>query len=177
MAFAVRMFEPQAFNLKGDGKTPNNPALPFLYYSAVVSLAGAPDPAAIFERLFASHGWRGSWRNGIYSFTHFHTTTHEALGIADGEARVQFGGDSGPVVSVKAGDVAVLPAGTGHRRISSSRDLLVVGAYPPGGKYDLRKPGEIACVEALRAITQVELPDADPVYGREGPLTRLWRKA
>ena len=168
--------EPQVFHFKGDGRTPNNPALPFLYYPAAISLAGASDPAAIFEELFARHGWRGSWRNGIYGFTHFHTTTHEALGIAAGEARVQFGGDKGPVVSVKAGDVAVLPAGTGHRRIASSRDLLVVGAYPPGGEYDLRKPGEVACDEALSVIARVTVPDQDPAYGKEGPLTRLWRQ-
>ena len=167
--------EPQVFNFKDDGATPNNPALPFLYYPAAVNLSGAADPAAIFEHLFASHGWNGSWRNGIYSFTHFHTTTHEALGIASGEARVQFGGDHRPVVSVKAGDVAVLPAGTGHRRIASSPDLLVVGAYPAGGKYDLRKPGEIAQDAAHRAIAQVKVPNEDPVFGSDGPLVRLWR--
>ena len=170
------MIEPQVYHFKDDGRTPNNIALPFLYYPAAVSLAGASDPAAVFEDLFSSHSWRGSWRNGIYSFTHFHTTTHEVLGIAAGEARVQFGGDNGPVVGVKAGDVAVLPAGTGHRRIASSRDLLVVGAYPPGGAYDLRKPGEISLKDAHAAIARVGVPEQDPVDGEDGPLTRLWKR-
>ena len=168
--------KPQIFPFKDDGNAPNNPALPFLYYPASVNLFGAADPAAVFERLFAGHGWRGSWRNGIFDFLHFHTMTHEVLGIAAGEARVQFGGDKGPIVSVKAGDVAILPAGTGHQRISASRDLLVVGAYPAGGKYDLRRAGEMAHEEAFRAIARVKIPDEDPVYGSDGPLTRLWRK-
>jgi uncharacterized protein YjlB len=86
---------------------------------------------------------------------------------------VQLGGDAGQAVEVAAGDVLVLPAGTGHRRISASSDLLVIGAYPPGQQhYDIcreRSP------EAELRISKLALPDTDPVRGADGPLLRLWR--
>ena len=95
------------------------------------------------------------------------------LGIARGTAEVRFGGDKGEVLTVKAGDVAILPAGTGHHRLSSSADLLVVGAYPPFGTYDLCTRAE-QHAEALRTIPNVGRPEKDPVYGSEGPLLSAW---
>ena len=126
-------------------------------------------------RIFARNGWDDSWRNGIYSFTHFHSMIHEVLGVAAGRARVRFGSKAGEELEIEAGDVAVLPAGTGHQRIAASRDFLVVGAYPAQGTYDLCRatPAEHARAKAL--IPKVPLPDADPVYGSDGPLLKLWR--
>ena len=69
----------------------------------------------------------------------------------------------------------VLPAGTGHRRSSASADLLVVGAYPEGGYFDQRRPGEIAHGEAVRKIAGVAPPPKDPVFGEGGPLLAAWR--
>jgi uncharacterized protein YjlB len=115
------------FHFGNDGQTPNNPHFPLLIYRSPVRLDPACDPAAIFESLFAAHGWGDGWRDGIYDFNHFHTGTHEVLGIARGRAKVRFGGAAGKVIELRAGDVVVLPAGTGHERLSKSRDLLVVG--------------------------------------------------
>src|SRR5215475_1016932 len=98
----------QTFMFADDGETPNNPRLPMVVYSGAVDVAAHADPAVPFEALFAQHGWSDGWRNGIFSFLHFHTTAHEALGIARGEARVQFGGAKGLVLTVRAGDVVVL---------------------------------------------------------------------
>jgi uncharacterized protein YjlB len=86
----------------------------------------------------------------------------------------QFGGERGRIVDLKAGDVVVLPAGTGHRRRSASPDLLVVGAYPAGGDFDQRRPGEIAHADAVRKIAAVGLPAKDPIYGDGGPLLQAW---
>ena len=167
--------EPLAFRFTDDGLVPNNPTLPFLVYRGAVDVAGR-DPAAVIERRFAANGWGDMWRNGIYPFTHYHSCIHEALGIARGRARVRFGGSSGEELEVAAGDVAVLPAGTGHQRLAASNDLLVVGAYPPAGTYDLCRATAATRERALATIPQVPLPATDPLYGTDGPLRALWRK-
>jgi len=174
LAQLVRPRKAQPFRFKDDGRTPNNPAFALILYRSPVMLPRNLDPAAVFEELFARNGWKDSWRNGVYDFLHFHTRTHEVLGIARGTVRVEFGGARGRTFALKAGDVVVLPAGTGHRRRSASRDLLVVGAYPGRGKYDEPKPSDIEHTNAIRAIARVRLPHKDPVYGKSGPLMRLW---
>jgi len=173
----VKARAPRLYRFEDDGKTPNNRDFPLVLYRAAVRRPRGFDPAAIYETLFAANGWKDSWRDGIYGFLHFHTRTHEVLGIARGQARVQFGGDKGRTLTVKAGDVIVLPAGTGHRRLSASDDLLVVGAYPAGGgRYDEPRPGELAHRTALKRVAAVKAPTRDPIYGREGPLGVAWKK-
>src|SRR5947209_1516133 len=134
---AVVAVQPLTLHLADDGLIPNNPTLPFVVYRGAIDLAGSRDPAGVIEQAFARNGWGDMWRNGIYRFPHYHSQIHEALGIARGRARVRFGGSAGQELDVEAGDVAVLPAGTGHQRLAASPDLLVVGAYPPAGSYDL----------------------------------------
>jgi len=162
---------------KDDGAVPNNPALPALVYKGTIDLAGVGDPEAEIERRLAANGWgRGQWRNGIYPFTHYHSMIHEVLGIARGKVRVQLGGDLGEVLEFAPGDVAALPAGTGHRRLSGSRNLVVIGGYPPEGTYNLCRAEHSADrTEALRTIPDVPLPTSDPVIGASGPLLDLWR--
>lgn len=169
--------QPEEHTFRNDGETPNNQNFPFLLYRSAVDIDAAHDPAAIFEVLFDKNGWADSWRDRIYDFLHFHTHTHEVLGIARGHARVQFGGKHGQVIAVKAGDVVVQPAGTGHQRIAQSGDLLVVGAYPQGsggGRYNEPQPKDISLEKARREIAAVPAPKMDPVYGADGPLTKLW---
>lgn len=163
-----------------DGSIPNNPTLPLLIYNGVLDLTGS-DPArtcdvtdTCIER-FAAHGWHGAWRNGIYPFPHYHSTAHEALGICRGQAEVRLGGERGLVMTVKAGDALVLPAGTGHQNLGSSPDLLVVGAYPQGMNWDLCRGGPEERPGVLRNIEAVPLPDSDPIHGRDGPLMHLWQ--
>ena len=96
-----------------------------------------------------------------------------AVGVARGQAKIQFGGGLGKVIEVRAGDVAILPAGTGHQRLGASDDFLVVGAYPPFGTYDIcTKPEDYPAPVA--SIPTVRPPNEDPVYGSRGPLLRLW---
>jgi uncharacterized protein YjlB len=173
LAGLVRPRKPHTRYFEDDGVFPNNPKLPLVLYRSPVRLPDDLDPAAVFEELFARNGWGGSWRDGIYDYTHYHSRIHEVLGIARGRARVQLGGPKGRVFALKAGDVAILPAGTGHKCLKASRDFLVVGAYPPKGRYD-----ECTGVEerdrALKTIPKVAKPRRDPVYGTDG-LPQLWR--
>lgn len=170
----MNVLDPLVFRFAGDGETPNNPRLPLLVYRAVVPADGASDAATWFERTFAAHGWADGWRNGIHPFLHFHTCTHEVLGIAAGRACVEFGGAAGRAIDVAAGDVVVLPAGVGHKRLDSSSDLLVIGAYPRNGRFDQKRPGQIDFAAAQRNVAAVPLPPMDPVAGRAGPLMMLW---
>ena len=161
--------------LAADEGFPNNPELPLLVYRQALGDAG-PDAAGEVERLFQANGWGGSWRNGVFGYHHYHSNAHETLGVCGGRARVQFGGPSGPIVAVEAGDVAILPAGTGHKCVDASEDFLVVGAYPTGQEdYDLIRgdPGEQAA--AQQRIAATSLPESDPVYGQEGPLFSHWK--
>ena len=91
-------------------------------------------PEKTIEGLFGANGWGGMWRNGVYDYLHYHATVHEALGVARGHARVRFGGDHGKEFEIAAGDVAILPAGTGHQCLRASDDFCVIGAYPPGAQ-------------------------------------------
>jgi uncharacterized protein YjlB len=171
--------KPLTFLFNDDGAVPNNPALPALVYKGALDLSGARDPEAAIERLFAENGWgHGQWRDGIYPFTHYHSMIHEALGIARGSAMVQLGGERGETFELAAGDVAVLPAGTGHKRLSNDAGLVVIGAYPPQGTYNLcRGDNPADRVKALATIPHVPPPASDPVGGKDGALRKLWRGA
>jgi uncharacterized protein YjlB len=160
---------PQLLHFTGDGAIPNSP-LPVLVYRDL-DLAAT---AAAAEQTFAANDWRGAWRNGIYSFHHFHSTAHEVLAIVGGHASVIVGGPQGRTLEVSRGDVLVLPAGTGHCNAGSSSDLLVVGAYPNGMSWDLRRGDPAEYEEAQANIAAVPVPGTDPVSGADGALTRLW---
>ena len=176
LALVTHARKAHPLRFKDDGETPNNSHFPMILYRSPVKLPHVFDPAAIFEELFKANGWKDSWRDAMYEFLHFHTHTHEVLGIARGTVRAQFGGTKGKTLKLKTGDVVILPAGTGHRRLTASKDLLIVGAYPSnGGKYDEPKPEDVSHRKARSSIARVPIPRADPVYGKVGPLKTLWR--
>ncbi|MCC8969513.1 cupin domain-containing protein [Bradyrhizobium brasilense] len=172
----ARARKPGTVRFKDDGLIPNHPRWPLILYRNAVAFDEDLDAAAVIEDLFEANGWGDSWRDGIYDYVHYHSRIHEVLGIARGKCRVRFGGNKGKIFTLKAGDIAVLPAGTGHQCLSAGDEFLVIGAYPPTGTYD-----ECTSVEdrqrALKAIPKVSVPRKDPVYGAGGPLSKLWKKA
>jgi uncharacterized protein YjlB len=164
--------EPLTIVFADDGLVPNNP-MPFLVYESVVAVDNA-HPEKTIEGLFGANGWGDMWRNGVFDYLHYHATVHEALGVARGHARVRFGGDHGQEIEIRAGDVAILPAGIGHQCLANSDDFCVVGAYPPGATMHVTRPTPENHRKALQTIPKVSLPHSDPVMGEDGPLVRLW---
>lgn len=172
----VNMRRPMTRRFSDDGIVPNHPRWPLLVYrKAVRREARKFDPGAVMDALFSRNGWGRSWRDSIYDFVHYHSRVHEVLGVARGSAKVEFGGIKGRALTLSAGDVVILPAGTGHRLLDATRDFLVVGAYPPDGTYD-------ECTDtrdrekAIATIARVKKPKADPVYGLQGPLRSFWKR-
>jgi uncharacterized protein YjlB len=140
------------------------------------ALDGATEDAAV-HALYRANGWAGTWTWTVYDFHHYHSTAHEALAVASGEATLMLGGPDGREVVVGAGDLVVLPAGTGHKRLGASPEFAVCGAYPPGQDADLLKATEQNWPGAEARSAAVPLPPTDPVYGAEGPLVRIWHEA
>jgi uncharacterized protein YjlB len=161
--------EPMVFTFEDDGAIPNS-RLPLLVYHAAL-----PADAAAIEQVFAANRWPPAWRDGVHPFHHFHSTAHEVLGVARGEASVLFGGPGGTVLTVRAGDVVVVPAGVAHCNQMQSDDLLIVGAYPDNGRGpDMRRGKPAEHDAAVRSVAAVPVPAADPVMGVDGALGRLW---
>jgi uncharacterized protein YjlB len=167
--------DPITYKFADDGRIPNNPDLPLVLYRSGIDLAGSPDPEALIEKAFGASGWGNMWRNGIYPYVHYHSMIHEAMGIARGRARVRFGGENGEEIEITPGDVVILPAGTGHQCLEQSPTLVVIGAYPPSGKYNLCRSTKHDHAKAVLTIPKVPLPATDPVFGTDGPLVKLWR--
>ena len=163
-----------AHQLAASGAIPNHSRWPLLVYTSVVAIE-ASDPAADFEALFERNGWPAAWRNGVHPFHHFHCDAHEALGVYSGVVTVQFGGEGGVVITAHPGDVIVLPAGTGHKKLSSRGTLGVVGAYPAGQCPDMCTPMLSNLKRSAAAVARVVLPQRDPVYGEDGPLFTHWK--
>lgn len=164
----------EVYQLKDDAVIPNNPKLPVLIYRKVFQGEGAELADEIEARL-EQHHWGGYWRNGIYSYHHYHSTAHEVLLVYAGSAKVQLGGEDGITTTIESGDVVLIPAGVAHKNLGSSEDFGVVGAYPEGQDWNMCYGKRSERPQADRQIAQVPLPKMDPVFGGGGPLLRIWK--
>lgn len=164
--------EIETFTFEADGDIPNN-QLPLVFYrQGLVAEARTPSACAA---LFAERDWGGNWAAGVFDYWHYHVTGHEVLGCVAGEAEIGFGGDHGIKVTVGVGDAVVIPAGVGHKRLSTGRaGFTVVGGYPSGQNGAIARPGDFEIVEAKLLIDGLALPAHDPVHGLAGPLMEAW---
>lgn len=158
--------------LEPERSIPNNPRLPLLLYQQVLS-PNQENLASAFEELFASNGWPDSWRNGVFSYHHYHSSAHEVLGCYSGSATILFGGETGVSLEMQATDAVLIPAGVSHKRLSASPDFRVVGAYPRGQQPDMNYAREEERDRAIKTIPSVPLPP-DPIDGDRGAVQALW---
>lgn len=119
------------------------------------------------------------WVYGMFPQTHFHSTTHEVLGVVSGSARLCFGGEENPgryEPTVKKGDLMIVPAGVSHRLLdelgSSRESFKMVGAYPKNKQWDMcyGQPGE---ERKVRNIEGVDWFHQDPLFGTDGPAMQV----
>lgn len=155
---------PEAFRLPDGGWCPNNRLLPLLVYRSAFDGSGEKLASRI-EKTFDAYGWPPAWRYTIYDFPHYHSTSHEVIGVFAGSAKVRFGDEVGIDVELRAGDVVFIPAGVSHQRITSSGDFCGVGAYPAGFEPDMRRKGESDTRDSRERIGNLPHPGLDPVTG------------
>ena len=159
--------------LEDDGVFPNNNYLIMLVYKGALLLK-PDDDAIVIEKLFENNRWSNSWKNGIFNFHHYHSNTHQVLGVFSGNAELQIGGPQGVCLEVVRGDVIILPAGVALKCLKSNADFSVIGAYSDGKIQDMNYGKDGERPRADENIANVPLPEKDPVYGSEGPLRQNW---
>ena len=94
------MMESEQFILHQKDWVPNNERLPVIVYRGAVKAEGK-EAAEAFERMFADHGWPPQWRDTVYDYHHYHSTAHEALGVATGFGTLLLGGPGGREIEVR----------------------------------------------------------------------------
>ncbi|WP_017348364.1 cupin domain-containing protein [Pantoea sp. A4] len=163
----------QLLHLERNSWVPNNAHLPVILYKQ--ALAPAADRTGVAEAQFEHHQWPPQWVASIFDYHHYHSTAHEVLGCVSGKADVMLGGPGGHVVTLSAGDVVLLPTGTGHCNQGSSDDFLVVGAYPPQQNWDICR--EAPTQAMIDRMAHLPFPASDPVTGAQGPLISQWQRS
>ncbi len=164
------------FTIKRNKYFPNS-RMPVLIYKNAVELPKQKNKAAsIIQKIFDRNGWSNSWTNGIYDFHHYHSITHECMGIIMGTATIILGGPNGRKIKLTTGDVLILPAGVSHKCLRFSESFKCVGAYPQGKDYDINTGTFSEYKNAIIKINKLAIPRKDPVMGTQGFLKIYWNK-
>lgn len=170
--FGQNLPKPEVHFFEDDGLVPNS-KYPLLRYRKAFD-ARNDKGAEWLENKFLSNNWHNSWRNGIFTFQHYHSIAHEVLGIYSGDALVLLGGDKGAKVNVEAGDIIVIPAGVGHKNLGD-HNLGVVGAYPNGMAVDIIRASASDRPGVDKNIAAVPFPEHDPFLGKDAGLINEWK--
>ncbi len=170
----LRRVQAMVYLIGSNAAFPNNNALPLIFYTRVLRLQEGD--AETLEYLFKNNGWNGGHRNGISEKHHYHSHAHEAMGVYQGRAKVQFGGPWGLIKEVRPGDVVIIPSGVAHKNLESTQDFACVSTYPTGQSFDLNYESPKHRIYLEEKIKATPLPSNDPVFGKEGELLRYWKK-
>lgn len=163
----------ELYNIKDNGIFPNS-NLPIIVYKRVLNLPSLFASSAI-RKLFKNNDWKNSWRSGIFEYHHYHSITHEVLGVCKGKTFLLLGGDSGVKLEVEKGDVIIIPAGVAHKNLGKENQITCIGAYPDGKDYDMNYGREGERPNADKRIANVPLPEKDPVFGTKGGIMLYWK--
>lgn len=168
----MNALNPELYYFEDDGIIPNS-KYPLIIYRQVFMYKGE-EGAEWLEKTFTENNWTNSWRWGVYPFHHYHSNTHEVLGVFSGKALLQLGGPRGEQLNINGGDIIIIPAGTAHKCLIHSKDFTVVGAYPGGIEPDLIREEDLRPLYIKDKIEKVKLPKTDPYTGTQGGLIKLW---
>lgn len=156
----------EVYASKPGNRIPNN-RLPLLVHRNAIPGGGVEAVKACFR----NNGWSNNWHNpGVYTYGHFHSTTHECLGCANGwmEFNLSIGPGGWTRLRVTAGDVIVMPAGVSHEDVGHSDDNMMCGGYPDGRDWDNIQQEFLSQEQyrqACKRIMALPIPDKDPVHG------------
>jgi uncharacterized protein YjlB len=165
-------FYTEKYYFKDDGIFPNN-TLPVIVYRRILNLPRI-FPSRFVMRLFHSNNWSNAIETGVYHYHHYHSNTHEVLGIIRGKTRLKIGGENGTEISLQKSDVIIIPAGVAHKNLEEEEAILCVGAYPEGVDYDMNYGNTVERPKADETISSVPIPLSDPVLGLSGGINQWW---
>src|SRR6185436_9974733 len=109
------------YYLKDDGVFPNS-ELPVLLYKRALKIP-LFFAALLIKKLLQKHHYTNNWRNGIYTYHHYHSNTHEVMAVIKGQTTLLLGGDKGRKVKIEKGDVILIPAGVAHKNLGKEKDV------------------------------------------------------
>lgn len=159
--------------LSDNGIFPNN-KLPVVVYKNAFEYSD--EISAVFKDAFLQNNWYNFWEAGIFTYHHYHSNTHEVMGVCSGNTILQFGGDEGEKLRIEAGDVIVIPAGVAHKNLMEENAVTCIGAYPDGREYDMNYGNPDERPGADRNIANVSIPDFDPLFGKNAGLSEIWKQ-
>ncbi|GAB7343370.1 hypothetical protein MBLNU457_1410t1 [Dothideomycetes sp. NU457] len=177
----VSSASPEVYFLKPTTHVPNS-FLPVLIYRHVL-----PEPLS--EATAIEYLEKNQWSHGgtfkHFPQHHFHTVTHECYAIFKGSTRYLFG--KGPLdEDVKGIEVDLYAAASSSYSLTHPHPYplphqavypLTVAKDSPHWDNNFCKASETETAQKAIDAHAVPIPDYDPVYGLDGPLVQLWRKA